>query len=541
MIQRHHPSRLFALVALLLAGCGGPSAAPQPPLAEGPKPQASSAPEPALPTASAAPIAPKDAQKTAPESPFTAVARVDVPERTAGLRVVGVGSAGFILGMSRLIKIEDKGLLLRDGSLDKGLPGNWLSFIADLTGRWPDALWANVVATNGRVGAGELYRWSGDGWRSLAAQLTPAWVYVGISPWSDGRTLALTRNTLAFGPRPEVRFAVVNGPPAKVPEFTPVKPSPAPTKNGMPPCHLSLDPVAFVALPSGHVFTAGHPCDDLGHIVVEWWAPGKTKSTVETLTPEFAGKSPYEDEPVFYARSGEDVYLAGGPTTKGPVLYHFDGRAWKSVKVPVQSAISAVSGLPDGTIYLAAADTRQVLRLAPDGAWTTMDLPPSQGEKRSSLTGVWARTADEVWVTTAEAVLRTGAPPGGAVEVLKADEQAPPQGGKKPALVRPATPTCKTVFALLYTLARTAPDDFDFPQTRAALKGQTAFKDATFVETEDRGRRYFGASVPSYEMGKELVKVMSNKVPGASPQLLCVEPKVRRIIKIDLRTGDLVK
>jgi hypothetical protein len=108
--------------------------------------------------------------------------------------------------------------------------------------------------------------------------------------------------------------------------------------------------------------------------------------------------------------------------------------------------------------------------------------------------------------------------------------------------VTPATAACKELFVVLYKLAKVAPPDYDFPLTRQALKGHTEFSDVSFAETEDGGRRYFVAFVPDFKKGRALVELVEDEVKGATPQLLCGKPpKQNRSVRIDLRTGELVK
>jgi hypothetical protein len=95
---------------------------------------------------------------------------------------------------------------------------------------------------------------------------------------------------------------------------------------------------------------------------------------------------------------------------------------------------------------------------------------------------------------------------------------------------------------VLYKLSRVAPKDYDFPLTRAALKGHPEYADVRFAETEDAGSRYFVAFVPDFAKGRSLTKLIVDKVQGAKPQLLCGEPpQVNREIGIDLATGAIKK
>ncbi len=98
------------------------------------------------------------------------------------------------------------------------------------------------------------------------------------------------------------------------------------------------------------------------------------------------------------------------------------------------------------------------------------------------------------------------------------------------------------MFVVLYRLARGAPANFDFPSTRAALKGHTELaEDETlqFVETQEEGRRFFGALLQSESTARRLATLITKQVPGSSPQILCGDPQILRILDIDLATGSL--
>jgi uncharacterized protein (DUF736 family) len=63
-----------------------------------------------------------------------------------------------------------------------------------------------------------------------------------------------------------------------------------------------------------------------------------------------------------------------------------------------------------------------------------------------------------------------------------------------------------------------------------------------FAETEDGGSRYLVAFVPNPRLGRQLVALLTEKVKGSKPQLLCGDPpQTNRALEIDLRTGALKK
>ena len=112
-------------------------------------------------------------------------------------------------------------------------------------------------------------------------------------------------------------------------------------------------------------------------------------------------------------------------------------------------------------------------------------------------------------------------------------------GGGPPSFATAFGPSCGSPFVLLFTLAKTAPAGYDFPSTRDALKGHVELSGARFLEFTRGGKRFFGASVPTGDLGKKLVAIVAGKVKGSTPQLVCDAPTATRTLDIDLATGKL--
>ena len=330
-----------------------------------------------------------------------------------------------------------------------------------------------------------------------------------------------------------------------------------------------------------------------GPLAVERWARGSTTSTIDTL-PDQGGIRMDNATTFLEARSGKDVLFGStvslGPEIAAPVkpyLAHFDGTQWRSLSPATSGELKQVNWRQDGSVWIQVDDA--VWRrpsLAPDAGWTriteegltalkwfnltpdgTLWLRAGDTLRRRFGEGPWERvslpsrdsegqpatyTPDRlVWVddeamivsdpedehrASGAALLRTRKP----ASVMRPSEASQ---GNSVGITRvlPATAACKDTFVLLYKLARTAPADYDFPLTREALKGHTDLGAARLAETEEAGRRYLVAFVPSLALGQKLVKVVSDKVPSSRPQLLCGKPKVKRPLQLDFRTGNLVK
>jgi hypothetical protein len=107
--------------------------------------------------------------------------------------------------------------------------------------------------------------------------------------------------------------------------------------------------------------------------------------------------------------------------------------------------------------------------------------------------------------------------------------------------VTPGGTKCPNNVVVLYGFTKVTPDDYDFPLTRKALKGHTELKDVTFAVTRDRGKKFLAALTPSFDTAKSVRTVIEKGVEGSKPQVVCATPELVRELKIDLRTGDVLK
>jgi hypothetical protein len=178
-------------------------------------------------------------------------------------------------------------------------------------------------------------------------------------------------------------------------------------------------------------------------------------------------------------------------------LHRFDGTAWRKVALP--AAPSSIATDRDGTVWVSAGGT-------------LYRTPKKAGEK------------------SAVAATKASAPAGNAAPSRKFFNTP-----------RPAGPFCPSNLVVLYGFTKVTPDDYDFPLTRKALKGRTEYESARFVVAKDGGQKFFSAIVPDAKSGRKLVELIEKEVKGSKPQLLCAEPEIVRELKIDLKTGDVVK
>jgi len=307
-------------------------------------------------------------------------------------------------------------------------------------------------------------------------------------------------------------------------------------------------PEGLRTLPSGHAFMTGTICSpgdgpQDGQTGVKHWSPDDPKGTVAVL-PEIGNKGFGLVHLVL--RDEKDAYVGGNTTSlrygerkdKTPYLAHFDGKSWTRYTLPFSDAITSLDVDAQGKVWIASA-TGAVFSRPAGGKWEEVMLPVG-GEERKPMEGksIWTRGPGDEWIIGAYGsryvVLHSG-PPGEKAELPDLDTMETQVA--ELAMPVPLTWRCSTPFALLYTLSKVAPPDYDYPATREALKGHIEFKGAQFIEFKRLDKRYMGAFVPDAETGKQLVEFVKKKVPNSTPQLVCHAPKATREIKIDLVGG----
>ncbi|MFO0564930.1 MAG: hypothetical protein U0263_04665 [Polyangiaceae bacterium] len=496
-----------------LGGCGGAPAEPTLPATQ---PSAT----PVVSSASAAVDggAP-DAEATPAAAPKPAITFHLLAKSEALADLVPLGDKLFVRGGSIALALVEGDRVVEDERYGKGLEG--FIGVRGLFGKWPDDAWAAITLSNGRVGWGGLRKWNGQSWALSGADLGQRWIYADVAASGQG-LLALMFNVMPYDTNEPVRFKWV-GPKSggKLP---------VPTKAA---CGTLVRASAFTALSSGEVFTVGATCDD-DKLAVEWWAPGETQGHVERLQ----GPSPYNDAYVL-ARKKDDVWVIGD-AWKSATTAHFDGAGFQVVDNPFQDPVLSASLGPDGTLWVVASSTFSVknedrgdlFRRAAKGAWEKVVLPA--GVK--TPTSVYAASDGVVWLVADKNLYRS-LPPKTEPQVIRWDyDQQFPASVRIP---KPATEGCKDIFVLMYGITKVTPKDYDFPLTRKALQGHTELAGARFAETEDNGKRYFGAFVPTLALGKKIEKLVREKVKGSQPAVLCNRPKILRELEIDLATGEV--
>jgi hypothetical protein len=287
-------------------------------------------------------------------------------------------------------------------------------------------------------------------------------------------------------------------------------------------CAYATRPHGFTALESGHVFVVGERCrdDQVEEPVVEWWAPSATQSTVTPLPGAKLGGAWYDETPVLAVALGSDDILITG----GQFVARFDGKGFRLLETP-SGKVSALAKTDDGTVW--GSFDGIVHSWDGKGAWTRESLPA----KANSL----VTRGSQVFVGAGPSVYGSERPKDG-VQTFTLEQRAEARSFQ---VARPADRWCESVFVLLYAFTKVTPENYDFPLTRKALKGQTRFSKARFVITEEAEKKYLGAFVPTLALGRELVARIEKEVKGSKPALLCAEPRVAREFPLDLASGEL--
>ena len=91
-------------------------------------------------------------------------------------------------------------------------------------------------------------------------------------------------------------------------------------------------------------------------------------------------------------RAPDDVYAVGADKGHGPMVLHFDGKGWKSVKTGVTGDLWWVQGQPDGRVLLGGANAN-VLRY--DAG--KFERLPTPGLGKQTVYGVWGKSGDDFY------------------------------------------------------------------------------------------------------------------------------------------------
>jgi hypothetical protein len=379
--------------------------------------------------------------------------------------------------------------------------------------RWWGGARTNLLEVETLVGPRSRIR-SRDGWTAWAGPRT----------WG-GTTLAITQGVISS-------IVSLRGPDIKL------QPTPDPSCwHG-----LRVNPSALWSTDE-ELFAFGTGCEDGGF--VEVWKRGQTRGRVLRYD---AGAIPAElvvplvpgGEPSWVWR-GDDgkTYLAG----ERPQVY--SGERFEPV---AEAAPPPAFRSRDGRLYRAKGRWAESsgrdwgrLRWAPrlfelvDGVEREVALPAPEPSLHVFEGTLWVHTSDDQLHR-----LDDGSPSSASFDI---------EGGPVPrvspaqraAAVAPGGPHCWNNVVVLYTMSKVTPDDYDFPLTRKALRGQARFRGMKLAVTRDGGERFLVGMGGDFALARELAAHVEKNVAGAKPRIVCAEPQVIRELDVDLVTGELRK
>ena len=185
---------------------------------------------------------------------------------------------------------------------------------------------------------------------------------------------------------------------------------------------------------------------------------------------------------------------------------------------------------PDGTLWIAGAST---VHRRDGERWTELALPAP-----ATVDSFAVDDQGVAWVVSGGTLLRHG----GAAPVQQVAVRGR-SGAKRarPKLPRPGSSQCAANLVVLYGFTKVTPDDYDFPMTRQAVAGHWELKGTRFFVTKDLGEKFFVAKPPTFDVAVKLQKLVTKKVPGSKPQIVCTDPEIVREVKVDLATGAVQK
>jgi hypothetical protein len=289
-------------------------------------------------------------------------------------------------------------------------------------------------------------------------------------------------------------------------------------QQGTAPCDGSGHPrvvaTTLATSAAGELFAFGSSCDRSA--AVEVWKPGSTKSMLF-----------FFDDTKAELIVGADgaVYLTGDKPQR------WDGSSFTpTVEVPDYQSFKSRDGREWRFVFM------EKLLLQKDGQFREVEIPQDQGapcivvHDKTTLWAIPQAAGGHLYR------LDDGEGPT-SVTVDDSDAGKPLNAPPKPPA--PGGPRCAHNVVVLYGLTSVAPDDYDFPLTRKALKGHTELGDVHFAVTRDHEQRYLVGMSPSFELATKLRTTIEKGVKDSKPAIICAEPEIVRAFNLNLVTGEL--
>lgn len=385
--------------------------------------------------------------------------------------------------------------------------------IKGIEGSYPDALWLRYVFDHGRSADEVRYELTSAGWVAKNKKSSYLDYVFDSTTLAGGSVVGVTARDMDAGGRLTILYGL-----AKAPVI--------PKSDRCGPKGVWIS--AVEATDKGTLVGVGGCA---GRDVAVVWAPDKTEGTLHFFEPTQA-EGPSDDTLLLWKGRGDSMWVWFG----GKVVHFVDG-AWSAAEPGPVVSRDRPSYLPgggvelaNGEVWLYRGNASSLFRRTGAGVYQRVELPDAV-----SINGL-ATQDGKLLVAISNVLLGQGS---GGVDwaQVKLDEK------KEQRVIgaRPASPACKNNVVVLYGFTKVTPEDYDFPLTRKALKGQQSLRDVTFAVTREAGQKFFVGLTPTFERAAALRDVIEKGVQGSSPQIVCAKPEILRELKIDLATGELAK
>lgn len=435
---------------------------------------------------------------------------------------VGFDPGGGLMGRFRYAPVVNGVVQLAEETSEIG-HADTTGGILEIAGKRPDLLLH--IASGFRSAAvdrywvlGEDNQWkSYDGYRPGGASTG-----VGFQSWTPGNLIEWRSPPYGTSDARLPEIGLVRGPAKEAPSLTRALEKRL-VKEG-----FMVE--SYRAFPTGEVLVVGSadPGKSFGTLV---WKD-KPKEPTYFVTEPANGLAKDAALTVLGGNSLADVRLQAGDA-----VMKYDGAAW------VTESTVPKDGLPDvwfGSTIVLANKAGSFARFTKGGTWRKV------GGQYDSIV---VDAAGVLWTTDGDGTLMSSKAPAAPSndvteeDLVKARKASILRGGSRDATGQGPSeysPTCSMSYVLLDSIKGISDVD-DYAAIRRALAGHREFASAKFIVSRERGRQFFGALLGDEEAAKKLEKVVTKAIKGSIATALCAEPPSVREVRIDLKTGDLLK
>ena len=212
-----------------------------------------------------------------------------------------------------------------------------------------------------------------------------------------------------------------------------------------------------------------------------------------------------------------------------------------------ESKLSA-DGMPDvwfGETLLRHRDDAVWARLAADAPWTCLEL---HSRDKHVVRTFAVDDAGTVWMNEDEMLYASTAPPRRRENVtedtlVQGRQQSLLRGGSYDATGEPpnayGAKNCSGWYAIMVRTGKEMALDTQVARIAAALKGKSDLAAARFSIVREGDLVFFGANVPTWDMGKLLLQSVERVITKADGDVICARPPATREVKLDLTAGKI--